>query len=60
MVPGQPIPPRMRQPKLSTISRLGEFRYAEIDFEGSIMSRREDPLEFEMSERPNSREGKPH
>lgn len=26
----------------------------------SIMSRRENPLEFETSERPNGREGKTH
>ncbi|GAA3017713.1 hypothetical protein JCM13580A_30730 [Streptomyces drozdowiczii] len=45
--------------QLCTISRSGQFRHAGIHFEGPIMSRRENPLEFWTSERPNGREDKP-
>ncbi|MGW9647705.1 hypothetical protein ACWGSF_21125, partial [Bacillus velezensis] len=50
----QPIPPHTRQPNFSTISQSGEFRHAEIHFEGSIMSRWENPLEFERRNGPTA------
>ncbi|WP_209438155.1 hypothetical protein, partial [Streptomyces halstedii] len=45
--------------KLSTISHRGEFRHAGIQYEGSIMSRRENPLEFERQNGPTAGTAKP-